>query len=518
MKPTRLVLGLLAVAAGMVVAAERPEKFLSGSRRLTLEQAVELALRQNPDLLKQKQEIERTRGVVIEVRAAALPHLVLTGGYSQQQKSLVQGGGGTSSLNNVVSDSSSTSQNTTGNGTGQNTSSSTSSNPADRTSNGSTATTQVSNFSAQDKSWNVTLQATQVLYSGAVGPALRIAKLTQDSSIYGLRDLIDTVVDNTRKQFYDVLLNRALIKVQEESVELLQNQLSDQLNRFEAGTVPRFNVLQAEVALANARPNLIRAKNAYSISMLVLAKTLGLPYNQAHPGTPFEAVGNLEVHERKVNVEEAIATAKARRPFLKIQRQNILIQAQNIKVALAGYQPTLQANGGYEIRNSRLSSDLSDTVRGWFFGVNGTWNVFDGLATYGKTKQARAQLESSRVTYEDAVHQVELEVQQAIDNLQQAKETRESQEKNVEQALEAVRLAKERLDAGAGTQLDVLNAQVQLTNARATELQARHDYNAAIADFERVTATATQYEELFDDPLVNKSRASQTEIRNQPRQ
>jgi outer membrane protein TolC len=78
----------------------------------------------------------------------------------------------------------------------------------------------------------------------------------------------------------------------------------------------------------------------------------------------------------------------------------------------------------------------------------------------------------------------------------------------VEQALEALRLATERLDAGAGTQLDVLDARVALTRARITELQARADYQIALAEFDRVTATDTVYEESFQDPLSKTDQPS----------
>ena len=97
-----------------------------------------------------------------------------------------------------------------------------------------------------------------------------------------------------RQQFYQVLLNRALIGVQEESVSLLQSQLQDQQNRFEAGTVPRFNVLQAQVALSNQYPQLITARNNYRISQLQLAKTLGLDFDPRRgDSAPLEAVGEL---------------------------------------------------------------------------------------------------------------------------------------------------------------------------------------------------------------------------------
>ncbi len=175
-------------------------------------------------------------------------------------------------------------------------------------------------------------------------------------------------------------------------------------------------------------------------------------------------------------------------------------------MALAGYKPRLDANGGYLVRNSRLTDSLDDTVNGWFFGVSGSWDLFDGFATAGRVKQARAILETARVTYDDSVRQVELEVQQAYANLQQARETIQSQQKNVEQALEALRLANERLAAGAGTQLDVLDARVALTRARSTEVEARADYSKALAEYDRATATNTTYDDGFDDPLARKQR------------
>ncbi|MCE9610803.1 MAG: TolC family protein [Chthoniobacter sp.] len=464
---------------------------------LTLDRAVEIALRQNPSILKAIQQIELTRGQIIEVRAQALPHLTLTGDYSQQQKTLIQrsGRGNSGSANTVTASQFSSIPGVTPSAAQQ-------VSGVVNDSLQSATQNQVRGGGLGDKSWQVTVQATQVLYAGGqVRAAIKIAKFAEDSSYFSLRDTVDATIATVRAQFYTVLLNRALIKVQEESVQLLADQLKDQQNRFDAGTVPRFNVLQAEVALANQQPVLLSAKNAYVIAEYQLAKTLGIdPGPQGQ--TTYHAVGELSVIERPLGLNNAIQLALERRPFLKVQRLTILIQKEQIKVALAGYKPQINANGGYETRNSSLSTDLDDVVNGWFFGVSGQWNIFDGLQTYGKVQQARASFESAKVNYDDSVHQVELEVQQAYANLQTARETIRSQQKTVESALEALRLSSERLAAGAGTQLDVLNAQVQLTTARSTELQARANYNSALAEFDRATATDTIYAETFDDPLT----------------
>ena len=361
------------------------------------------------------------------------------------------------------------------------------------------------------QSWNVTVTASQLIYSGGqVAAALHIAKFAQDATIYSLRDIVDTTIANVRKQFYAVLLDRAIIKVQEESIQLLGSQLNDQQNRFQAGTVPRFNVLQAEVAVANARPQLIQARNDYNIAELNLARSLGISSDFGAVGVPpINPVGILTTDEKPGALAEALDVAKARRPFLKVQREQILIQAENIKVALAGYQPRLEADAGYEVHNSSASKSLLKVVNGWFFGVTGSWDIFDGGATYGRTKQAKAQLEEARVTYDDAVQQVNLEVQQAFDQVRESQDTIVSQEKAIQEAQEAQRLAQERLTAGAGTQLDVLSAQVALTQSRTTLVQAQYNYNIAMAEFDRVTAANTRWAELFDDPLVRAQRAKE---------
>jgi outer membrane protein TolC len=300
-----------------------------------------------------------------------------------------------------------------------------------------------------------------------------------------------------------VLLNRDLITVAEESIRLLSDQLKDQENRFAAGTVPRFNVLQAEVALANAQPNLIRAKNDYLISKLQLAKILGFD-----SGESVSAIGELRAVYRELNLARALEVARGRRPLLKAQKNSIDASKEQITVAAAGYKPRLEAGVGYEIRNSRLTTNLGYETNGWFLGVNGSWNFFDGLATKGRLDQARAQLESAKVTYADTIRQVDLEVQTAYAGVDQAKELIASQVKVVEQADETLRLARERLNAGAGTQLDVLAAQVALTQARTTQKQALSDYNVAIAEFDRAVGAETIADDTVPSLAASRSKAS----------
>jgi outer membrane protein len=446
-----------------VCAAEKARLPIGGN--LSLEKAVAFALKNNPQIREALYEIQRTRGQYIEVLASALPLVTATGSYRQEDKDLLEFGGG-GSFNNS----------------------------ADAFNRGG------------DKSWRFAIETKQVLYSGGkVKSAIAIAENTTDAGHLALRDTVETVISQVRKQFYATLLNRELIRVAEESITLLEEELKDQKNRFEAGTVPKFNVLRAEVELANAKPELIRAKNNHLLALLDLAKTMGVPQpKNARP--PFDAYGELRMMEHGWTIENALSIARKRRATLKLQERTVRTEVEQIEVARAGARPRLDANAGYELRNSRQTDDISKEVNGWYFGVQGTWNIFDSGATRGQIIQAQAKLGTARVRQQDAVQQVELEVQRAFARLREAKELIASQLKTVEQADEALRLAKERLAAGAGTQLDVLDARVALTRARTTELQARYDYNVALAEFDRATGADTVYDDTFKDPAREEAK------------
>ena len=284
----------------------------------------------------------------------------------------------------------------------------------------------------------------------------------------------------------------------EENVNLLEAQLKDQQNRFEAGTVPRFNVLQADVQLHNQIPQLITAQNNLRISKLQLAKTLGLDFQRRRgESPPLEVIGEMPYIPRPIELADAIELGKQRRAFLKQARANVLNQLQQVRTAAGQWLPNITTTGGGEWVSSPINSSWHDISKGWTALVQGSLPIWDSGAIAGQVIQQRALLSETKITYDDDVRQVELEIQTAYSNLQQNEELVKSQEKNVELADEALRLAKARLDAGAGVQLDVLNATVQLLTAQSTRLQALFGYNSSLAEFDRATGAQSTYTEMF---------------------
>ena len=482
---------------------------------LTLDDAIDIALHRNPQILQQLQEIQRLQGVFIEVRAAALPHLVAAGTFDQTDRRLLQGGGGSGSTGVLAGAGTGTGTVVGGGGTGVGTGTGANLNDLNFVIQNSNTGQQSllpfnslfgsSGSSINDKSYTITVQVQQTLYNAAIPPSIRQARFLRDSAYYALRETVDTTINTVKTNFYTVLFDQANIANQQENLRLLQSQLTDQQNRFAAGTVPRFDVLQASVAVANQRPNVIQAQNTISTGFIGLARSLGIEYGPLQEKTsPLKLVGNLDYRPQNFNPEAGVAAGKANRALLKQQRLNILANVEQIRIAAAGYQPTLTVNGGFEARNRSVSDDLGQTLTGWFYGAQFNWNIFDGLATYGRAKQASASLREARIVYQDDVNAVVQDIQTNFLTLQQDKELIASQTLNVSEAEEAVRLAQARLSAGAGTQLDVLQSQQQLLAAQTTELQARYQYAVTLSNYERVTGTSTVYDEAFDDPLTNR--------------
>jgi outer membrane protein len=434
------------------------------SHPLTIDEAVQLALKQNPSVLQQIQQLKLEKGLVYQAQAKLLPQLTANSNYSQNDTALNPSAAFSKPNFDLLA-------------VPKNNPSLANAFPVPVTSSTATAT----------QTWQVTLTASQLIYDGgATIASRRAARINEDQAYYQLRDTIDTVVSTVRTQFYQILLDKALVQVQEESVNLLQSQLEDQKSRYEAGTVPQFNVLQAEGTLENQIPQLIAARNNYRISQLTLARTLGIPADRQYAtDNPLPVDGELSFNPMTYDLASALIVARANRPFLKAQRSAILASVENITVQAAGFKPTISADVGLEQESNPT--------------------------TNGKVKQARAQLEQSKVTYDDSLRQVELEVATAVSNLRQSAQTVDSAQTGVNVNLEALRLADERLAAGTGTQLDVLTAQQALTTARSNLVQAEFSYVSAVASYQQATATETRYNDMFDAPVARPSTLTTVE-------
>ena len=407
------------------------------SKPLTLADALNLSLRQNRTILKSASDLEAAHGISLQVRAVAIPKVQLTGNYTATDKNALE-----------------------------------------------------SVFQGQPQArqtWDTGIRIVQSIYEGGrIRSSIRVAKLTREQAILAHQSVIADTLLATRMAYYDILLAAQDIVVRGASVTLLTKELEDQQRRFDSGTVPRFNVLRAEVAIANAKPALIRARNNHRIAKNNLVNLLGyeLP-RDVWEDIPMQLTDTLDVGEYSIELPTAIAQALGKRTELGVLRKLEQLRAEDITTARSGRLPTLQAYAGWGWRNRSFSTDITDSIDGWQVGAQATWSIFDGYQTRGKVIQAKAAHEKSKLELDDTSSRIEIEVRTAYSIFIQSREVLESQKKVQEQADEALRLAKTRAESGTGTQLDVLNAETALTEARTTQIVAKHDYAVAVAKLER---------------------------------
>ncbi len=436
--PVAVSLAALALACAVAKAQPAPQQPVPDS--LDLKTAIGFALENNFAIRQARERIKQQEGVVIEVSARSIPNVSADAAYQRNDTDISNG------------------------------------------------------FPPSDQSWQINLIASQALYAGGgIRSAIKSTKLARDAAVLDLQAVINDALLLVRTSFYQVLLAREQIKVQESNLELLQQQLKTATDRFDAGTVSSFEKLRAEVAMANAKVPLITARNDYRLAIESLRQALGFTTNtpQNVRKVP-EFQGTLDYTPQSFDLQAAFEAARANRPDLERIAKLADSRGEAVTTARSSFYPNVSAFGGWTLRKG-TTNNFSDSNNGWLVGVQSQWDIFDGKATAGRVAQAKSLHEQTKLTLGEAQLAVDVEVRRAHSQWQQATELAEASQRVTEQATESVRLANARYNAGTGTQLDVLAAQVDLTTARTNQIQAYYAYNVAIAALRKAMGQADEF-------------------------
>jgi outer membrane protein len=343
----------------------------------------------------------------------------------------------------------------------------------------------------RQEDYNAILKLEQNLYTGgAVSSQVTIAQLNIAKANYELQETISRVTMDVRIAFNELLLNRAKVRVRENSVRVLDEELKSQQEQLSAGLVGKLNVQRAEVALANERPELFDAQTELQNSYLRLSELFG---TDVHPGAqapPFEISGELQYRPAHPDLNDCLARADANRPVIKAREKDIEIEDHQFILDRSATRPHVRAFSGYEIYSERDPDVGPEFNYGGVIGINATWNIFDGFATKGRMQATRARRGAAVQALAAARRSVASEVRSAFFDLQQAERVLESETQNVQTADEALDMAKGNLAAGLGTQLDVLQAASDVTRTRTTRLSAIYLHNVALARLAHACASS----------------------------
>src|ERR1700745_2324032 len=298
---------------------------------------------------------------------------------------------------------------------------------------------------------------------------------------------------DVRIAFNDILLNRAKVRVRENSVRVFEEELKTQQQNFDAGIVGKLNVQRAEVVLANERPELFNAQTQLKSSYLRLGDLFGFYAGRGRTDSAqFEVAGDLQYQPNHADLNNCLARADATRGVIKAREKDIEIEDKQYILDRSAMRPQIRAFSGYEIYSERDPAVGQEFNYGGVVGINATWNIFDGFATKGRMQATRARREAAVEALAAARRSVASEVRSAFFDLQQAERVLETETKNVQTADEALEMAKGNFAAGLGTQLDILQAASDVTRTRTTRLSAIYLHNVALARLAHACASSAE--------------------------
>lgn len=434
---------------------------VDAQRPITLEQAVELSLKNNKEIQEARIRVERGEAVLRQERAALYPTLDLTSGLSYGNSAFLD-----STIDQNID---------------QNVEEILENNPnATEEAARQAAEDQFTNASSSSFTLNGGLGINYDIYNGGRrGASIRAAEKQLRIDELNLEAIVEQARFETARDYYSLQNSDAQVEIQRAAVEDASQTLKDAQLLEQAGLGTRFDVLRAEVELAQAQQSLTTARANQNIARRQLAETLSV----AHSTDLSTADAIEEAGTWNLALAETIVQAFKNRAELEqflLQRE---IAQEQRTIALSNARPAVSANANYTLDDDFEDDfDVSDQ---YSVGLNFQWRLYDGGSSRAGAEQAERDAEIAETQFANQRNQIRFAVEQAYFQLESNQNNIGTATKEVELAEESLRLARLRFQAGVGTQTDVIDAQTQLTTARGNLLSSITDYNQSYVDLQR---------------------------------
>lgn len=288
---------------------------------------------------------------------------------------------------------------------------------------------------------------------------------------------------NVATEYYNLQEADEQVRIAQAAVVNAEASLRDARALEEAGVGTRFDSLRTQVNLANSQQTLTNAQSQQRIARRQLATRLNLA--QSATITAADPVKLAGLWNQ--TLENSIVAAYQNRPELQQQLAQRNIGEQQRRLALSQIGPQVSVVASYD-----LLDQFNDTVgvtNGYSVALRANLNLFDGGASRAQAAQAKADIQIAETQFSQTRNQIRFQVEQAYSNLRSNLENVQTSQAALDQARESLRLARLRFQAGVGTQLEVLDAENALTGAEGNRVSAILNYNRALANLQRaVTA------------------------------
>lgn len=310
-----------------------------------------------------------------------------------------------------------------------------------------------------------------IFTGGKLSGTIKQAKANYQYNEVGVQRTYNEMRSTVTDGYFKMLQADNMQKLSAESVTRLEDHLKNVQAQYDVGVVAKVDVLRSQVELANAKQTLIQAENSYQVAEANMNKIVGLPMD-----TTLQLDNLLVYNAYDQNMDDCLAYAAEHRPELMQAKYGVDAAKGALMVARSGHMPQVAASATQQWSDSNWPGDEDGK---WGVGVNVSLNVFDTGVTLSKIHGAEADLKKAEETYRDTVNAVNLDVRSNYLGLREAEKRISTTKLAVEQADEDYRIAQLRYMSGVGTNTDVLDAQVALTQAKTNYTQALYDYNTS---------------------------------------
>jgi len=390
----------------------------------SLKDAVKLAFKNNLNIQVQEREVLAKRAGIMQARSVILPQINLGAGYTHNDKVLAE---------NI--------------------------------------------FSGYKNDNLLQGSATQVIFDGGASIAnIKQSELNLQTQEATLTATKINVEFETKRLYYGLLLAYETERITQNLFDQAKAHYDDVKNKFDQGTSSKFDLLQSKVQVSKIMPELVKAKNAVELIKADFKKLLKLKMDDN-----LEVKDNLTFSPIEVNEPEFLKIAYLNQPQMLIRALGIDINKWAIQVARASNRPQVNAAANYSYRSNNLNNMINDDHSNWSAGFTVSVPIFDGFSSKAKVDAAKARYEESRLQKDDTHDQIAVDMRQAILDLKQAKAIIDYTKDNIDEAKEALRISEVSYNIGEGTNLDILDSQVSLSQVEQNLASSIYDYLMAKA-------------------------------------
>ena len=426
----------------------RPEDAkVRGIQPITLKQALELAKRNNRDYQIAALQLERSRAALRQAQAALYPTVATQANITQSQSA-------TGELQQRAAEAA--------------------------RANVPRALRNAGNNDRANLVLNGAVELSYNIYTGGQRPAniraaeqqVRADQLQVEIAEYELRL-------NVANGYYDLQEADEAVRIQQAAVRNAEASLRDTQALERAGLGTRFDVLRAQVQLANSQQALTNALSAQRTRRRELARLLAVPVYLDLAAADAVAIAGSWTMDLPQTLTVALKNRAELEQQLALREQ----AEQRRKAALGALKPQVQLQVQYNVLDNLR--DQIGFVDGYSAGAGMTWNLFDGGNARAQAQQQEVNKALAETRFAQARESIQLQVETSFNGLQSSFLNIGTNRQAVAQAREALRLARLRFQAGVGTQTDVINAENDLTRAEGNLVNAILGYNRALASLER---------------------------------